>query len=188
MYRRMTLIWSYMNYLITKLSSWLVSYTSCTDYDTCCFTLKQKINTYSVVLVSLLLIQESITSRLLDGNEWNSSDCCSLSDSIFSFSVFSNVCLSSVVFSTIGPIIVDSDDGILDVGCNEVALSLLELSVIVDDSANDDDDCACCWISTDSVNDDKDAWISIDSVIDVFSSSFIFCSVTIASDCDSEAI
>jgi hypothetical protein len=31
----------------------------------------------------------------------------------------------------------------LDVGCNEIALSLLELSVIVDDSANDDDDWTC---------------------------------------------
>jgi hypothetical protein len=158
---------------------------SCTDYCTCCFALKQRINTYSVVLVSLLLIQESITSRLLDGNEWNSSDWCSLLDSIFSFSVFSNVCLSSTIFSTFGPIIVDSDDGILDVGCNELALSLLELSVIVDDSANDDDDCTRCWISTDSINDDKE---STDSIIDVFSSSFIFCSVTIASDCDSEEI
>jgi len=36
--------------------------------------------------------------------------------------------------------IVDSDDGILEDGRNEFALSLLELSVIVEDSANDDED------------------------------------------------
>jgi hypothetical protein len=83
---------------------------------------------------------------------------------------------------------VDADDGILDVGRNEVALSLLELSVIVDDSANDEVDCVCCCcISIESVIDD-DVCISIDSAIVGFSSSLIFCSVVITSDCDSEEI
>jgi hypothetical protein len=66
-----------------------------------------------------------------------------------------------------------------------LALSLLELSVIVDDSANDNDDWTCCCISTESVND---ACISTDSVIEVFSSSLIFCSDVITSDCVSEEI
>ena len=39
---------------------------------------------------------------------------------------------------------VDSEDGILDVGRSETALSLLELSVMVEDSPNDEDDCTCC--------------------------------------------
>jgi hypothetical protein len=101
--------------------------------------------------------------------------------------VFINVRFSSIVFSIIGVIIVESDDGILVVGRNEVALSLLELSVIVDDSANDNEDCVCGCISTESVIDD-DVCISIDSAIDVFSSSLILCSVATASDCVSEEI
>jgi len=175
---------------IAWLLSFLDDYASYTRYQIYCLTLKPRLNTYSVVFVSPLFIHESITLRLSDGNEWIGSDRCSLSDSIFSFSVFLTISIFSGVFSTTEPITVDSDDGILDVGCNEVALSLLELPVIVDDSANDDDDwdCARCWISTDSINEDKDVWISIDSVIDVFSSSFEFCSVANPSDCDSEEI
>ncbi len=103
-----------------------------------------------------------------------------MSDCIVSFSVFINLCCSSVLCSKTTPITVDSDDGILNVGCKELVLSLLELSVIVDDSANDNDDCACCCVSIDSVIND-DVCRSVDSVV-VLSSSLIFCSVAIASE------
>lgn len=124
-----------------------------------------------------------------------------ISDCVFSFSSFINNDFSSSVLSITGSIKVDSDDGRLNVGCNELALSLLELSVIVDDSVNDADDGTCC-ISTESVvNDDgctccisidsgidSDICISVDSVVGIFSSSFLFSSVEIKSDCDSEGI
>ena len=100
------------------------------------------------------------------------------------------------MFSTI----VDSDDGKLDAARNELALSLLELSVIVKVSANNDDDNDCtCADFADSVIDvdvctsvdclsNDDICTSLDSVVDIFSISFILDSLSIKSDCNSEEI
>lgn len=91
-----------------------------------------------------------------------------------------NVCSSSVRLSTIGPTTVDSDDGILSVGRSEFVLSLLELSVMVDDSARDVDDWTCCWTSAGSESDGRCDGSSAAGL----SSSLTFVSGVVATDCE----
>jgi hypothetical protein len=150
----------------------------------CLAILRRNVNsnghTYSVVTLCRLFIQESITSRLSDDIDGIISDKPSASASGLPFFVGVNVCCSSALLSPIGPITVDSDEGILSVGCNEFVLSLLELSVIVDDSARDDADWTCCCASADSdgVSRCRDS-----SVVEV-SSSLMLGSVSAVFDCE----
>ena len=108
-------------------------------------------DTYSTGVPSPSFIQESITLRFSDGNERMGSVRCSPIDSTVPCSTTIDLLFSPPrVASIVGLIVVE--------GRTEMALSLLELSVIVDDSARDDDDCVgcCCCRLIESIIDDDD--------------------------------
>ena len=104
-------------------------------------------DTYSTGVPLPSFIQESITLRFSDGNERMGSVRCSAIDSTVPCSTTIDLLFS---LPRVASIVVE--------GRTEMALSLLELSVIVDDSARDDDDCVgcCCCRLIESIIDDDD--------------------------------